>query len=96
VVSEEQLTRASALTVGAGVCAWTIGSACADLCYVSLGAGWAMAVNAASFGLAPERRAGPQRPLEQALAQQVRRTTSRRRHKRLPVRGAGRCSAGRF
>ena len=49
VVSEEQLTRASALTVGGGACAWTIGSACAGLCYVSLGAGWAMAVNAASF-----------------------------------------------
>jgi MFS family permease len=49
VVSEEQLTRASALTVGAGVFAWTVGSACASICYVSLGAGWAIALNAASF-----------------------------------------------
>lgn len=71
VVSEEQLTRASALTVGAGACAWTIGSACAGICYVSLGAGWAMAVNAASFACswvligcmrvsAAERRVSPQ------------------------------------
>jgi MFS family permease len=70
VVSDEQLTRASALTVGTGVCAWTIGSACAGICYVSLGAGWAMAVNAASFACswvlvgcmrvsAAEKRASP-------------------------------------
>jgi hypothetical protein len=49
VVSDEQLTRASALTVGAGMIAWAIGSTCAGICYVSLGAGWAIAVNAASF-----------------------------------------------
>jgi hypothetical protein len=49
VVPEEQLTRASALTVGAGVFSWAIGSACAGICYVSLGAGWAIALNAASF-----------------------------------------------
>lgn len=50
VVSEEQLTRASALTVGTGVFGWAIGSTCAGICYVSLGAGWAIALNAASFG----------------------------------------------
>ncbi|GHO88083.1 MFS transporter [Dictyobacter formicarum] len=71
VVPEEQLTRASALTVGAGVFAWTIGSACAGICYVSLGAGWAIALNAASYACswmlvgrmrvsAAERRASPQ------------------------------------
>jgi MFS family permease len=49
VVSEEQLTRASALTVGAGMVAWIIGSTCAGICYVSLGASWAIALNAASF-----------------------------------------------
>jgi hypothetical protein len=49
VVSNEQLTQASALTVGAGVFAWAVGSTCAGICYVSLGAGWAIAVNAASF-----------------------------------------------
>jgi hypothetical protein len=49
VVPQEQLTRASALTVGAGVFSWAIGSACAGICYVSLGAGWAIALNAASF-----------------------------------------------
>jgi MFS family permease len=49
VVPEEQLTRASALTVGGGVCAWAIGSACAGICYVSLGIGWAIAANAASY-----------------------------------------------
>src|SRR5215469_9828999 len=49
VVPQEQLTRASALTVGAGAFAWAIGSACAGICYVSLGAGWAIALNAASF-----------------------------------------------
>ena len=49
VVSEEQFTRASALTVGTGVFGWAIGSTCAGICYVSLGAGWAIAVNAASF-----------------------------------------------
>jgi MFS family permease len=49
VVPEEQLTRASALTVGAGVFSWAIGSTCAGICYVSLGAGWAIALNAASF-----------------------------------------------
>lgn len=49
VVPQEQLTRASALTVGAGVFSWAIGSACAGICYVSLGAGWAIALNAASY-----------------------------------------------
>ncbi len=49
VVPQEQLTRASALTVGAGVFSWAIGSTCAGICYVSLGAGWAIALNAASF-----------------------------------------------
>jgi MFS family permease len=49
VVPQEQLTRASALTVGGGVCAWAIGSACAGICYVSLGIGWAIAANAASY-----------------------------------------------
>lgn len=49
VVSEEQLTRASALTVGTGVFGWAIGSTGAGICYVSLGAGWAIALNAASF-----------------------------------------------
>jgi MFS family permease len=49
VVPQKQLTRASALTVGGGVCAWAIGSACAGICYVSLGAGWAIVANAASY-----------------------------------------------
>jgi hypothetical protein len=49
VVPQEQLTRASQLSVGAGVFSWAIGSACASICYVSLGAGWAIALNAASF-----------------------------------------------
>lgn len=49
VVPQEQLTRASALTVGAGVFSWAIGSACASICYVSLGIGWAIALNAASY-----------------------------------------------
>ena len=49
VVPEEQLTRASQLSVGAGMFSWAIGSACAGICYVSLGAGWAIALNAASF-----------------------------------------------
>ncbi|GLV60292.1 MFS transporter [Dictyobacter sp. S3.2.2.5] len=49
VVPEEQFTRASALTVGAGVFSWAIGSTCAGICYVSLGAGWAVALNAASY-----------------------------------------------
>lgn len=49
VVPEEQLTRASALTVGAGAFSWAIGSTCAGICYVSLGAGWAIALNALSF-----------------------------------------------
>ncbi|HEY1352787.1 MAG TPA: MFS transporter [Ktedonobacteraceae bacterium] len=49
VVPQEQLTHASALSVGAGVFGWAIGSACAGICYVSLGAGWAIALNAASF-----------------------------------------------
>lgn len=49
IVSEEQLTRASALFVGAGVFSWAIGSACAGICYVSLGIGWAIALNAASY-----------------------------------------------
>lgn len=49
IVSQEQLTRASALFVGAGVFSWAIGSACAGICYVSLGIGWAIALNAASY-----------------------------------------------
>jgi MFS family permease len=49
VVPQEQLTRASQLSVGAGVFSWAIGSTCAGICYVSLGAGWAIALNAASF-----------------------------------------------
>ncbi|MBO0781894.1 MAG: MFS transporter [Ktedonobacteraceae bacterium] len=49
VVPQEQLTRASALTVGSGVLCWGIGSAGAGICYVSLGIGWAIALNAASY-----------------------------------------------
>jgi hypothetical protein len=49
VVESEQLTRASALTVGAGVLAWSLGSTLAGISYVFLGAGWAIALNAASF-----------------------------------------------
>lgn len=49
VVPEEHLTRASALTVGATTFSWAIGPAFAGICYVSLGAGWAIALNAASY-----------------------------------------------
>lgn len=49
IVSEEQLTRASALSVSTGMVGWAIGSICAGICYVSLGTGWAIALNAASF-----------------------------------------------
>ena len=49
IVSEEQLTRASALSIGTGVFGWAIGSTFAGICYVYLGAGWAIALNAASF-----------------------------------------------
>jgi MFS family permease len=73
VVPQEQLTRASQLSVGAGMFAWTVGSACAGICYVSLGAGWAIALNAASFACswvlvgrmrvsAKDRRASAQPP----------------------------------
>ncbi|HEX4206830.1 MAG TPA: MFS transporter [Ktedonobacteraceae bacterium] len=49
IVPEEQLTRASALSIGTGVFGWAIGSTFAGICYVYLGAGWAIALNAASF-----------------------------------------------
>lgn len=49
IVPEEQLTRASALTTGAAMAVWPIGSALAGICYVTLGVSWAIALNAASF-----------------------------------------------
>ncbi|GCE06940.1 MFS transporter [Dictyobacter aurantiacus] len=49
VVPEEQLTRASALIVGAVTFGWALGPSCAGIFYVSLGAGWAIALNVASF-----------------------------------------------
>lgn len=49
IVSKEQLTRASALSIGTGMIGWALGSTFAGICYVYLGAGWAIALNAASF-----------------------------------------------
>ena len=49
LVPEEQLTRASALTTGTAMAVVPIGSALAGICYATLGVGWAIALNAASF-----------------------------------------------
>ncbi len=49
LVPEEQLTRASALTTGTAMTVWPIGAALAGICYATLGVGWAIALNAASF-----------------------------------------------
>ncbi|GLV60366.1 MFS transporter [Dictyobacter sp. S3.2.2.5] len=49
IVPEEKLTRASALTTGSAMAAWPIGSMLGGIGYASLGASWAIALNAASF-----------------------------------------------
>lgn len=49
IVPEEQRTRAFALSTGTGMVVWAIGSALAGICYASLGIGWAITLNAASF-----------------------------------------------
>jgi MFS family permease len=49
LVPEEQFTRASALTTGTAMAVVPIGAALAGICYATLGVGWAIALNAASF-----------------------------------------------
>ncbi|GHO88706.1 MFS transporter [Dictyobacter formicarum] len=50
IVPEEQRTRASALSMGTGMFAWTLGPAIASVLYASFGIGWAIVFNVASFG----------------------------------------------
>ncbi|GHO97136.1 permease [Reticulibacter mediterranei] len=49
IVPEEKRTRAFALTLGASMFAWAIGSSFAGIGYAILGFSWAIVLNAASF-----------------------------------------------
>ncbi|GLV60520.1 MFS transporter [Dictyobacter sp. S3.2.2.5] len=50
IVPEEQRTRASALSMGTGMFAWTLGPAIASVLYASFGIGWAIVFDVVTFG----------------------------------------------